>query len=105
MKPGEVAPRYIGFQIARARFSAIVSWIGFEAPCGEPAPCEEGDLAWMPRDRVLCSPEVVSNIHRFGPEVFAGLPPRRHRFAYRNGAIESYDAAPIGAFPGPVDCR
>lgn len=104
-----------GFQVAQARFAALVSWTGFEAPdgalCvftaqapdGEPSPCEEGDLAWMPRDRVLCSPEVVSNIHRFGTEVFAGLPPRWHRFAYRNGAIESYDAAAISAFPG-ISC-
>lgn len=104
-----------GFEIAQAQFAAVVSWTGFEAPdgalCvftaqapdGEPAACEEGDLAWMPRDRVLCSPEVVSNIHRFGPEVFAGLPPRWHRFAYRNGAIQTYDAVPLRAFAGLVD--
>lgn len=104
-----------GFRIAGARFAGIVSWTGFEAadgalcvftaqaPDSEPAQCDECDLAWMARDEVLCSPEVVSNIHRFGPEVFAGLPPRWHRFAYRNGVIESYDAAPIGPFCRLVD--
>ncbi len=104
-----------GFRIASARFAGIVSWTGFEAadgalcvftaqaPEGEPARCDEGDLAWMPRQQVVSSAEVVSNIHRFGPEVLAGMPPRWHRFAYRNGAIHSYDAAPVSAFPGFVD--
>ncbi|OGA55727.1 MAG: hypothetical protein A3G81_19380 [Betaproteobacteria bacterium RIFCSPLOWO2_12_FULL_65_14] len=106
-----------GFQITRARFAAVVSWTSFEipdgalcaftaeAPEGEPAPCPEGELAWMPRDRVLRSPEVVSNIHRFGPDVFAGVSPRWHRFAYRNGAIESHDAVPLGAFASLLDCQ
>jgi 8-oxo-dGTP diphosphatase len=58
-----------------------------------------------PRDRVLRSPEVVSNIHRFGPEVFGGLPPRWHRFAYRNGAIETHETMPLRAFAGLADCQ
>lgn len=106
-----------GFQIPSARFAAVVSWTGFEAPdgalCvftaeapdGEPAACEEGELAWLPRDRVLRSAEVVSNIHRFGPDVFAGLSPRWHRFTYRNGAIERHDAMPLGPFSGLVDSQ
>jgi hypothetical protein len=84
-----------------------VSWTGFEAPDsalyvftaqapdGEPAHCDEGDLAWQPRDWVLGSAEVVSNIHRFGPEVFAGAPPRWHRFTYRDGLIVAYHAVPL----------
>jgi len=96
-----------GFQLDTARFAALVSWTGFEAPdgelCvfiaqapeGEPAPCDEGELAWQRRDWVLACPQVVSNIHRFGPEVFAGLPPRRHRFTYRDGVIVGYEALPL----------
>jgi 8-oxo-dGTP diphosphatase len=101
-----------GFSIDSARFSALVSWTGFEtpdgalavftalAPSGEPVPCDEGELAWRPRGWVLSSPDVVSNIHRYGPEVFAGLPPRWHRFTYSSGAIASHE---IFALPAPVD--
>jgi 8-oxo-dGTP diphosphatase len=96
-----------GFEIGHARFAGLVSWTGFEvpngafavftaeAPGGEPTPCEEGELAWKPRAWVLGSPQVVSNIHRYGAEVLAGLPPRWHRFAYRDGAIERYDVLPL----------
>lgn len=96
-----------GFGIGAARFAGVVSWTGFEAPdgalCvftaevpdGDPVPCDEGELAWKPRDWVLRSPEVVSNIHRFGPEVLAGAPPRWHRFAYRGGVIEEYEVLPL----------
>lgn len=98
-----------GFLIDQARFAALVSWTGFEAPdgalcvftapapAGDPGSCDEGDLAWQPRDWVLSAPEVVSNIHRFGPEVFAGLPPRWHRFVYRDGAIERHETLPLPA--------
>lgn len=96
-----------GFALRAARYAALVSWTGFEAPdgslhvftaeapAGEPTACEEGELAWKPRDWVLSSPEVVSNIHRFGPPVFAGLPPRWHRFTYRDGAIARHDVLPM----------
>ena len=101
-----------GFAIDVARFAGIVSWTGFEAPDGafavftaqapqgEPAPCDEGELAWKPRAWVLASPEVVSNIHRYGPEVLAGQPPRWHRFAYCDGAITGYQVLPCPAGSG-----
>ena len=101
-----------GFSIDRARFSGLVSWTGFEAPDGalgvftalapegDPVPCDEGELAWRPRDWVLTSADVVSNIHRFGPEVFAGLPPRWHRFTYCAGAIASHEVLPLPAPAG-----
>ena len=100
-----------GFSIECARFSALVSWTGFEtpdsalgvftalAPLGDPVPCDEGELAWRPRNWVLSSPDVVSNIHRYGPEVFAGLAPRWHRFTYSSGAIASHEIFPL---PAPV---
>ncbi len=96
-----------GFVIDAARFAGIVSWTGFEAPDGafalftaqapegEPAHCEEGELAWKPRAWVLSSPDVVSNIRRYGPDVLDGLPPRWHRFAYRDGAIVRYEVLPL----------
>jgi 8-oxo-dGTP diphosphatase len=96
-----------GFEIHSARFAGLVSWTGFEAPdgslcvyiadapAGEPATCEEGELAWKRREWVLSSPEVVSNIHLFGPPVFAGLPARWHRFTYRDGAIARHEVLPL----------
>ncbi len=91
-----------------------MSWTGFEtpegapgvftalAPQGEPVACDEGELAWQSRDWVLSSPDVVSNVHRYGPDVFAGLPPRWHRFVYCAGAIASHEIltlpAPVSAF-------
>lgn len=106
-----------GFSIGSARFAALVSWTGFEAPDGSlgvftaPAPhgdyiaCDEGELAWQPRDWVLSSPEVVSNIHRYGPEVFAGGPPRWHRFVYRAGDIESHEALALPPLAGNEGIR
>ena len=101
-----------GFVVGSARFAGVVSWTGFEAadgalalftaeaPGGEPAACEEGELALKPRAWVLGSPEVVSNIHRFGPEVLSGHPPRWHRFTYRDGAIVGYEASASDVLQG-----
>lgn len=99
MRLGEAALRYTLCFLTRT--DRVLMLRRRRAP--KPARCDEGDLAWMPCDEVLSSADVVSNIHRFGPEVLAGMPPRWHRFAYRNGAIESYGAAPVSAFPGFLD--
>ena len=92
-----------GFAIQDVKFEGIVTWEGFEipagglylfsgqAPQGEPFGNDEGELQWMPRDWVLSSGEVVSNIHAFGPWVFRGEIPHEHHFIYRDGQIVSYE--------------
>jgi 8-oxo-dGTP diphosphatase len=92
-----------GFAIEQVKFEGLVTWEGFEipagglylfsaqAPEGEPCGNDEGELQWKPREWVVTSREVVSNIHAFGPWVFRGENPREHHFIYRDGQIESYD--------------
>jgi 8-oxo-dGTP diphosphatase len=95
-----------GYVLVSARAAGLLTWEGFEtppgglylftapAPAGEPGPCAEGELRWFAWDWLFTSPAVVSNIHRFGPEVLAGAPPRWHHFIYANGEIVSYEARP-----------
>lgn len=98
-----------GFCLSEATFAGVMTWDGFEtppgglyiftavAPAGEPHDCEEGKLDWKPREWVLSSPEVVSNIHIFGPLVLDGAPPQRYHFSYRNGAISRHEILPLPA--------
>jgi 8-oxo-dGTP diphosphatase len=97
-----------GCRLLSVRFAGCLTWEGFEIPAGglviytaeiqegfDPAPCDEGHLAWKSQDWVLSSPEVVSNIHRFGPAIFAGEAPVLHHFVYSGGEIIKYQRLPI----------
>ncbi len=92
-----------GFVLPDATFAGLLTWDGFEipagglylftaaAPPGEPHFCSEGELAWKPREWVFSSPEVVSNIHIFGPLALDHAPPQQYHFSYRGGQIVNYD--------------
>lgn len=57
---------------------------------------DEGPLAWKPRAWVLSSPEVVENIHLFGPLVLNGAPIQEYHFIYAAGdTILSYEIRPL----------
>jgi 8-oxo-dGTP diphosphatase len=86
-----------GYDLPALRFAGLLTWEGHsEAPGGiyiftaevpaaapsDPTGEDEGQLAWCPREWVCSSPEVVSNIHLFGPPVLAGAPPREYHFVY-----------------------
>ncbi|MBI3943351.1 MAG: 8-oxo-dGTP diphosphatase [Chloroflexi bacterium] len=96
-----------GYRLATAEFAGVLTWSGFEspdgglyiftaeAPSGEPEPCAEGILRWQPRAWVLTSPQVVSNIHIFGPQILSGAPPRLYHFDYRQGKIIRHHVEPL----------
>lgn len=98
-----------GYVLPDVLFRGLLTWDGFEtppgglylfsaeAPDGEPLACTEGDLVWKPRDWVFNSPEVVSNIHVFGPLVFGDAPVQQYHFSYRDGKIVHYEAHPLSA--------
>lgn len=98
-----------GYRLAEVHFRGLVTWEGFEippggmyiftapAPPGDPKDCAEGELAWKPREWVLSSPDVVSNIHIFGPYVLDGAPPCRYHFSYRDGEIVDYRTLPLSS--------
>ena len=98
-----------GYVVNQVVFAGLLTWEGFEippgglyiftaeAPDGEPWDCSEGELAWKPRGWVLSSPEVVSNIHIFGPLVFSGWPAQTYHFEYEGGKISSYEFRPLSA--------
>ncbi|NMC54020.1 MAG: 8-oxo-dGTP diphosphatase [Chloroflexi bacterium] len=91
-----------GLEIPAARYAGILTWSGFEiedgglyiftaqAPSFNIQQSEEGWLAWKPKDWVFSSPEVVSNIHIFGPEVFKNSHARQYHFIYDRGQIREY---------------
>lgn len=101
-----------GFALSGARFAGLLTWEGFEtppgglyiftaeAPTGDPLPCAEGELAWKPRDWVVTSPEVVSNIHHLGRPVLDGALPVVYHFVYQNGAILDHIVQPLDAVQG-----
>jgi 8-oxo-dGTP diphosphatase len=92
-----------GYQVETLRFGGVLTWEGFEiapgrlylftapAPPGEPRPSAEGLPAWKPQSWVFQSPDVVSNIHVFGPHLLGGAEPRRYHFVYRAGKIMDYN--------------
>jgi 8-oxo-dGTP diphosphatase len=96
-----------GYKLSMARFAGLVTWRGSEtpaggmylftapAPAGDPIPCEEGILRWQPRAWVLSSPQVVSNIHVFGPPALDGTPPQVYHFEYRDGQIVRHELRPL----------
>lgn len=101
-----------GFLLPSISFSGVLTWDGFEtppgglfiftapAPAGAPKQCSEGDLAWKQRDWVFSAPEVVSNIHVFGPLALDGAQPQEYYFSYRDGLIARYE---IRSLPGRLD--
>lgn len=126
LEPGETPRQSVirevneetGYELQSVAFRGILTWDGFEtppgglyiftapAPPGEPMACLEGALAWKPRSWVFTSPEVVSNIHHFGPHVLdATLPvaaPQVYHFSYRDGQIVYHTTSPLssGVFVG-----
>lgn len=117
LEPGESARDCIlrevseetGYALPAVDFAGILTWDGFEtppgglylftapAPAGEPQVCSEGDLAWKPRAWVFSAPEVVSNIHIFGPQVLGGAPPQHYHFSYNSGQIVDYTVRSLSA--------
>lgn len=103
-----------GFVLQDANFRGILSWDGYEtasgglyiftaeAPEGEPLECSEGTLAWQPKGWVFSAPEVVSNIHVFGPQVLGDAPPQHYHFSYNDGNIQEFSIEPLSA---PVNVR
>lgn len=96
-----------GFQLDDVTFRGLLTWDGFEtppgglyiftaqAPDGLPSACPEGELAWKQRNWVFSSPEVVSNIHVFGPLVWNGAPVQEYYFSYRDGQITRHEIRPL----------
>ena len=96
-----------GFVLSGARFGGVLTWDGFETPPGglylftaeapacEPQECAEGELSWKPRSWVFSSPEVVSNIHIFGPLLLDGCPPCRYHISYDQGRIVGHRIKPL----------
>ena len=93
-----------------ARFAGLLTWEGhaeppgglyiFSAPApdGDPRPQgeDEGVLAWKPRGWILSAPEVVENIHLFGPLVLGDAPLQEFHFVYGAGdIILSYEFRPL----------
>jgi 8-oxo-dGTP diphosphatase len=103
-----------GYKLSTARFAGLLTWQGFElppgglylftarAPAGDPAACEEGALRWQPKAWVLSSPQVVANIHVFGPLVLDGAPPQVYHFEYHDGQIVRHEVKPLSHFLLPT---
>ena len=99
-----------GYRPDILRFLGILTWEGYEtppgglyifsapAPAGEPHTTVEGELRWQPRTWVFTAPEVVDNIHIFGPDIYQARAPRWWHFRYANGTIASYDVRPLPAW-------
>ncbi len=98
-----------GYVVNDVTFAGLLTWEGFEtpsgglfiftaeAPDGDPLDCSEGTLAWKPRSWVFSSPEVVSNIHIFGPLVLNGRPAQTYHFQYEDGKIAAYEFRPLSS--------
>jgi len=99
-----------GYQLESLRFHGILTWEGYEtAPGGlyifsAPAPdsiphdTAEGELRWQPREWVFTSPEVVDNIHFFGPAIYQNRAPRWWHFRYDHGRIADRSEKPLPAW-------
>jgi len=91
-----------GYRLTQLRFHGILTWEGYEtepgglyifsapAPETEPGPTVEGELRWQPREWVFTAPEVVDNIHIFGPDIYENRAPRWRHFRYAAGEIQEY---------------
>jgi 8-oxo-dGTP diphosphatase len=96
-----------GYQLTGLRFCGLLTWRGYEIADGglylftgqvsNPAfvPTNEGILAWKPRSWVFSSPETVSNIHYFGPQILNGAPACTYHFDYSGGKIQKYEITPL----------
>ena len=98
-----------GLYLTAARFAGLLTWrgtagVGALALYTAPAPseavsaCDEGELRWHPKQWVIRSGSVVSNIHIFGTDVFNEAPPCVYHFNYGiHGEIQSYERQPLPA--------
>jgi 8-oxo-dGTP diphosphatase len=99
-----------GYPLSTARFAGLLTWEGYAEPAGglyiftaaappgdpQAQAGDEGVLAWKPRAWVLSAPEVVENIHLFGPLVLDGAPIQDYHFIYAEGdRILSYEFRPL----------
>lgn len=96
-----------GFQVDSVDFKGVLTWKGFEidegglyiftglAPRGNPITTDEGRLAWLPKHTVLHSPEVVENIHYFGPIAFSNAQPSLFNFEYNQRTILNHQFLPL----------
>lgn len=96
-----------GYHLQHADFRGLLTWQGYEVPAGglyifsaaappcDPIPTTEGMLDWKPYQWIFSAPEVVGNIHLFGPEIFQEQPPRIHHFVYEKNQIMSYQRLSI----------
>lgn len=98
-----------GFRVKSPRFCGLLTWQGFEippgglyiftaaSPPGDPINCDEGILEWKPRGWVFSSPQVVSNIHYFGPQILSPqhIHPQHFHFEYADGIIQHSGVYPL----------
>lgn len=96
-----------GYELNHVYFEGILTWDGFEIadgglyiytadiPSGNFIECDEGLLEWKDFQWVLSSPEVVSNIHFFGPHLFNNNSPQEFHFSYSNGNIINFLIKPL----------
>jgi 8-oxo-dGTP diphosphatase len=100
-----------GYALGVIRFAGLLTWRGFEisdsglylftasAPTPDFKPSGEGTLAWKPFHFVFTSPEVVSNIHVFGPLILNSAPAQVYHFEYDSGEILEHMTYPL---PGEI---
>lgn len=96
-----------GFDIGTARFCGVLSWSGHEsgegalylytadAPDGEYTDCSEGVLKWHSKEWTFSSPDVVSNIHFFGPRIYEEKEPKLYQVEYEDNEIISHCVAAL----------
>ncbi len=96
-----------GYRPQTLRFHGILTWEGYEthpgglyifsapAPNGEPRRTTEGELHWQPKTWVFNSPEVVDNIHIFGPSIYQNTAPSWWHFRYDHGHIVEHFRKPL----------
>ena len=99
-----------GFRPESLRFHGILTWEGYEtspgglyifsapAPNLDPQTTSEGELRWQPKEWVFTSPEVVDNIHIFGPAIYQDAAPAWWHFRYDNGRIAEHHHKPLPAW-------
>jgi 8-oxo-dGTP diphosphatase len=99
-----------GYRPENLRFHGILTWEGYEtdpgglyifsasAPDIAPQDTIEGELRWQPREWVFSSPEVVDNIHTFGPAIYQDVAPHWWHFRYEDGRIAEHSEKPLPAW-------
>ena len=96
-----------GFRLDAVRYCGVLSWGGHEigdggvylftamAPDGDFSECSEGILKWHPMEWAFSSPEVVSNLHHYGPAIVNGGAPKLYHFDYRGNEIVAHKVSPL----------